>query len=156
GFDPTTKNVLGAMAAAGAAKADAVISASLTTAPNCIAFYKAADSLKIPQSKMIGQTDCTSYGKDVSPQYPGGHDPQIWFQRGQPLDDLLLPLSQAGKEFKAVVMGMGGTELQFENYAWVNQFAGIMTDARFFNEIGYDDLAGPNSSDLLAAKAKAF
>ena len=108
GFDETTENVLGAMAAAGASSADAVISASLTTAANCIAFYKAADNLGIPQSKMIGQTDCTSYDNSVTSQYPGGHYPEIWYQRGQPLDDLLLPLSDAGLQFQAVVEGMGG------------------------------------------------
>jgi branched-chain amino acid transport system substrate-binding protein len=156
GFDETTENVLGALAAADAQSAQAVITASLTTAANCIAFYKAAQNLNIPQSKMIGQTDCTSYGSSVTAQYPGGHYPEIWYQRGQPLDDLLQPYTQAGLNFKAVVTGMGGTLLDFENYAWVNEFAGIMTDDRFFNEIGYSDLSGPNSAALLEAKAAAF
>jgi branched-chain amino acid transport system substrate-binding protein len=156
GFDETTENVLGALAAAGAQKAQAVITASLTTAANCIAFYKAAQDLNIPQSKMIGQTDCTSYGQSVTSQLPGGHYPEIWYQRGQPLDDLLLPYTQAGLNFKAVVTGMGGTLLDFENYAWVNEFAGIMTDDRFFNEIGYAGVAGPNSASLLEGKAAAF
>jgi branched-chain amino acid transport system substrate-binding protein len=156
GFDETTENVLGALAAADAQKAQAVITASLTTAPNCIAFYKAAQNLGIPQSRMIGQTDCTSYPQSVTSQYPGGHYPEIWYQRGQPLDDLLLPYSTQGLNFKAVVEGMGGTLLDFENYAWVNEFAGIMTDDRFFNEIGYSSLNGPNSASLLEAKADAF
>jgi branched-chain amino acid transport system substrate-binding protein len=156
GFDETTENVLGALAASGAQKAQAVITASLTTAANCIAFYKAAQNLGISQSKMIGQTDCTSYGQSVTSQLPGGHYPEIWYQRGQPLDDLLLPYTQAGLNFKAVVTGMGGTLLDFENYAWVNEFAGIMTDDKFFNEIGYAGVAGPNSAALLEAKASAF
>ena len=156
GFDETTENVLGALAAADAQKAQAVITASLTTAANCIAFYKAAASLNIPQSKMIGQTDCTSYGASVTSQLPGGHYPEIWYQRGQPLDDLLLPYTQAGLNFKAVVTGMGGTLLDFENYAWVNEFAGMMTDDKFFNEIGYAGVAGPNSAALIEAKASAF
>lgn len=156
GFDETTENVLGALAAAGAQKADAVITASLTTAANCIAFYKAAQDLNIPQSKMVGQTDCTSYPSSVTSQYPGAHYPEIWYQRGQPLDDLLLPYDQAGLDFKAVVEGMGGTLLDFENYAWVNEFAGIMTDDKFFNEIGYTALNGANSAALLEAKAAAF
>jgi branched-chain amino acid transport system substrate-binding protein len=156
GFDETTENVLGALAAADAQKAQAVITASLTTAANCIAFYKAAASLNIPQSKMIGQTDCTSYGASVTSQLPGGHYPEIWYQRGQPLDDLLLPYTQAGLNFKAVVTGMGGTLLDFENYAWVNEFAGMMTDDKFFNEIGYAGVAGSNSAALIEAKASAF
>jgi branched-chain amino acid transport system substrate-binding protein len=156
GFDETTENVLGALAAADASSAQAVISASLTTAANCIAFYKAAADLGISQSKMIGQTDCTSYGQSVTSQYPGGHYPEIWYQRGQPLDDLLLPLDTAGREFQAVVIGMGGTELDFENYAWVNEFAGIMTDDRFFNQIGYSGVAGPDSAALLEAKVSTF
>jgi branched-chain amino acid transport system substrate-binding protein len=156
GFDETTENVLGALAAADAQSAGAVITASLTTAANCIAFYKAAQDLGIPQTKMIGQTDCTSYDQSVTSQYPGGHYPEIWYQRGQPLDDLLLPYTQAGLNFKAVVTGMGGTLLDFENYAWVNEFAGVMTDDKFFNEIGYTGLAGSNSAALLEAKASAF
>jgi branched-chain amino acid transport system substrate-binding protein len=156
GFDETTENVLGALAAADAQSAQAVITASLTTAANCIAFYKAAQNLGISQSKMIGQTDCTSYDTSVTAQYPGGHYPEIWYQRGQPLDDLLLPYTPAGLNFKAVVTGMGGTLLDFENYAWVNEFAGIMTDDKFFNEIGYTALAGSDSAALLEAKAAAF
>ena len=156
GFDETTENVLGALAAADAQSAGAVITASLTTAANCIAFYKAAQDLNISQSKMIGQTDCTSYGSSVTSQYPGGHYPEIWYQRGQPLSDLLTPYPQTGLDFKAVVTGMGGTLLDFENYAWVNEFAGIMTDDRFFNEIGYTNLAGPNSAALIEAKASSF
>ena len=31
-----------------------------------------------------------------------------------------------------------------------------MTDDRFFNEIGYSDLAGSNSASLIEAKAEAF
>jgi branched-chain amino acid transport system substrate-binding protein len=156
GFDETTENVLGALAAAGAQSADAVITASLTTAANCIAFYKAAADLNIPQSKMIGQTDCSSYGQSVIAQYPGAHNPEIWYQRGQPLDDLLTPYTTAGLNFQAVVTGMGGTQLDFENYAWVNEFAGVMTDDKFFNEIGYTALAGPDSAALLEAKASTF
>jgi hypothetical protein len=148
--------VLGALAAADAQKAQAVITASLTTAANCIAFYKAAQDLNIPQSRMIGQTDCTSYGPSVTDQYPGSHYPEIWYQRGQPLSDLLLPYTQAGLNFRAVVLGMGGTQLDFENYAWVNEFAGIMTDDRFFNEIGYAGVAGSHSAALLEAKAESF
>jgi branched-chain amino acid transport system substrate-binding protein len=155
GFDETTENVLGALAAANATSAQGVITASLTTAPNCIAFYKAAASLGISQSKMVGQTDCTSYGSSVTSQYPGGHYPEIWYQRGQPLDDLLTPLDTAGKEFLDVVKAVGGTYLDFENYAWVNEFDGMMTDDRLFNEVGYAALSGPNSASLLEQKALA-
>lgn len=156
GFDETTENVLGALAAADATSAQAIITASLTTAPNCIAFYKAAAELGISQSKMIGQTDCTSYGSSVTRQYPGGHYPEIWYQRGQPLDDLLTPLDTAGKEFLAVVKGVGGSYLDFENYAWVNEFGGMMIDDRFFNQIGYAALNGPDSASLIEQKALAL
>lgn len=156
GFDETTENVLGALAAANAVSAGAVITASLTTAGNCIAFYKAAADLGIPQSKMVGQTDCTSFPQSVTSQYPGGHYPEIWYQRGQPLDDLLTPLDTAGKEFLAVVTAMGGTYLDFENYAWVNEFGGMMVDDRIFNEVGYAALSGPNASALIEQKALAM
>jgi hypothetical protein len=153
GFDETTENVLGALAAADATSAQAVITASLTTAANCIAFYKAAAELGISQSKMVGQTDCTSYPQSVTSQYPGGHYPEIWYQRGQPLDDLLTPLDTAGKEFLDAVTAAGGTYLDFENYAWVNEFVGMMVDDRFFNQIGYTALSGSGSAALLEQKA---
>ena len=132
GFNPTTLNVLGAMTAAGAQHADAVVGVALTTPANCEAFYKAASELGISQSKLVSFTDCLS--PTMRSQYPGGDFPKGWYQIAEAGDNIIQ--NAVGKQYKAALQMLGAASHLSDPW-WVSGISSMLTIDQFLNHIGY-------------------
>jgi branched-chain amino acid transport system substrate-binding protein len=146
-FNPVTKNLLGAMTAAGAAKADVVVGSALTDPGNCLAFAKAASQLGINASKLLTFTDCLV--PSVRKQFPGGDYLKSWYQIAEAGDNLVL--NADGKNFLAALTAFK-LQSHLTDPFYVAYFSGFLTIDKWLNAIGYSKV----SPQTLAAQAKAF
>lgn len=147
GFNPVTLNVLGAMTAAGAQNADAVVGVALTTPANCLAFYKAASELGISESKLVSFTDCLAPG--VQKQYPTGDFVKGWYQIAEAGDNILQ--NKLGMDYLGALTTLNASSHLSDPW-WVAGFSGLLTIDQFLNRIGYAHI----SPKTVSAQAKAF
>jgi branched-chain amino acid transport system substrate-binding protein len=145
GFDPNSSDLTGALEAAGATSAD-VVDSNAATPSQCVAFEKAAHTLGIPDTKIIGLFQCQI--PSIKAQYPGGDYPQWLYTTGSPAP---YESTTIGKQYKSVFGALGISADELDPWTLV-EYSDILTIAKWMNAVGADKI----TPAALTAQAKAF
>jgi branched-chain amino acid transport system substrate-binding protein len=145
GYDVTSSALEGALTAAGAQTADAVVLVGGTPAA-CVALNKGLTTLGVSPSKVIGDFSC---GISSEKAGYGGDLPKWYFGEAQSGDSLTN--SSVGKQYRAALAALGQSS-NVTDVWYSGMFGTILTIAQFMNRVGFAKL----SNRAMAAQAKAF
>lgn len=145
GYDSTSSNLEGALTAAGASTADAVVLVGGTPSA-CVALNKGLKTLGVSESKVIADFSC---GISSEKAGYGGDLPHWYFGEAQSGDSLTN--SSVGKQYRAALAALGQSK-NVTDVWYSGMFGNILTIAQFMNKVGYAHL----SNAAMAKQAKAF
>jgi branched-chain amino acid transport system substrate-binding protein len=145
GYSPTSTALEGALTAAGAPSAGAVVLVGGTPA-SCVALNKGLNTLGVSSSKVVGDFSC---GISSEKAGYGGDLPHWYFGEAQSGDSLTN--SSVGVQYRKALAEFGATSNTTDVW-YSGMFGVILTLAQFMNRVGYSHL----SNAAMAAQAKAF